>query len=60
MKQKIDKILTFMINDVASTRKTLIGSQIGDYNRAFAENWSKYFHNSRLTELSIANLIPKL
>jgi hypothetical protein len=32
-----------MIEDVASVSKEFVGTGLGDYNKKFAEKWSKYF-----------------
>jgi len=37
--------------------KPLIGSELGEYNRKFAEKWGKYLRDKKITEMSMPDLV---
>ena len=39
-KQKLQDIVKMVMEDIAATEKKMVGTQVGSYNRKFAEKWS--------------------
>jgi hypothetical protein len=37
-----------------------VGTSLGNYNKNFAQKWSKYFETNKIKKLSLSNLVQEM
>lgn len=57
---KVGTLISLMIEDVACVNKKFVGTDLGDYNKKFAEKWSKYFETNKIRKLSLSALVQEM